>query len=246
MPARTGRPTLTDMTDPPFFDPWPEAEPDPDDSQQEIDLPWMPPVHVVGEVVPLAQTVFRSDDVAVVVTHVVAYQRGLELHLSAWLRPGAHRNSISVVGMWHEQEPRVGVRLADGTRLGHRPPHADASPGEEIVESTFTLTAGNGGGLHSSSAWWLHPVPEGDTVDVVVEWAPQGVPESSVALDLSELRAAAARELVLWDPPPLRAEERDGWFAYAPMGGSAYRSSLAITFDEPTPEGDDEPGDEPG
>jgi hypothetical protein len=62
------------MTDAPFFDPWPEPEPDADEHQR--------------------------------------------------VRSGARRDLTSTEHLWHEHEPRIGVRLADGTRLGHRPPHS--------------------------------------------------------------------------------------------------------------------------
>ncbi len=101
------------MADTPFFDPWrePDQDQDQDDQQQEIDLPWIPPVHVVGQVVPIAATVFRSDDVAVVVTHVVAFQRGFEVHLCTSLRPGTRRPETAEAPFWQVQEPRVGIRL---------------------------------------------------------------------------------------------------------------------------------------
>ncbi len=69
---------------------------------------------------------------------------------------------------------------------------------------------------------------------MVVEWEHQGVPESSVALDLGALRTAAAGEEVLWDPPPPLGEgDSFGWFAYAPMSGDSYQSSRAFHVDEP-------------
>ena len=223
------------MTDTPFFDPWPEPDQDQDDQQQEIDLPWLPPVHVVGQVVPVAATVFRSDDVAVVVTHVVAFQRGFEVHVGTWLRPGAHRDMTSTANIWREQEPRVGIRLADGTRLGHRPP-SDPPP-EEGPTSYFSQMSGNGGGLHSTSAWWVSPMPAGDALEAVVSWDHQGVPESSVRLDLPGLRTAAEHEVVLWDPPPPPPEE--GYFGWAgPYPSGAYSSSWAMTLDEPERERD--------
>jgi hypothetical protein len=221
------------MTDAPFFDPWPEPEPDEGSQQLDVDLPWMRPVHVAGVVVPVAADVHRGDDVVVQVTHVVAYRRGLEVHVGTWLRPGVRRDLTSAEDVWREQEPRVGVRLADGTRLGHRPPHAPTSP-ELEARSSFTQAGGEGGGLRFSSAWWLHPFPAGDELRVVVEWEHQGVPESSVALDLGALRTAAAGEEVLWDPPPPLGEgDSFGWFAYAPMSGDSYQSSRAFHVDEP-------------
>ena len=220
-----------------FFEPWPDPE-DHDDGQVEVDLPWMPPVHVVGVVVPLDLDVHRGPDVVVRVTHAVAHRRGLELHVGTWVRPGARRDLASADHVWHEQEPRVGIRLADGTRLGHRPPHAEPPPGEEPPTATFTQVAGNGGGLHSTSSWWVHPLPDGDVLDVVIQWEHQGVPESSATVPLTPLREAAEREDVLWDPPPTPADQSFGWFAYAPMGGQVYRSNVAVVMD-------DEDGDEP-
>ena len=218
------------MSDAPFFDPWPEPDQDQDDHQQEIDLPWIPPVHVVGQVVPVGATVVRSDHVAVVVTHVVAFQRGFEVHLGTWLRPGARRPETAEAPFWHVQEARVGIRLADGTRLGHRPP-GDPPPPEEGPTTYFTQLSGTSGGLRSTSAWWVSPMPEGDALEVVVAWEHQDVPESSVRLDLAGLRTAAEHEVVLWDPPPPPPE--DGYFGWAgPFSSGAYGSSLRISFDE--------------
>ena len=79
------------------------------------------------------------------------------------------------------------------------------------------------------------PVPSGDCVEVVVEWEPARVPESSVRLDLEPLHAAAEHEDVLWEPAP-PPEEGAGWFAFAPMSGAAYRSGLSLSIDEPEPD----------
>jgi hypothetical protein len=211
------------MTDAPFFEPWPEPEVDEDSQQRDLDLPWLPPAHVAGVVVPLAADIHRGDDVVVRVTHVVAYQRGLELHVATWVRPGARRDVSTADEVWREHEPRIGVRLADGTRLGHRAPHAPPSPDQEASATFFSQTNGTGGGLQSSSSWWVHPFPVGSDLEVVVAWEHQGVPESSVAIDLEALRAEARGEEVLWDPPPPPAEgDSFGWFAYAPMSGARF------------------------
>lgn len=229
------------MTGEPFFEPWPDPEDD-DGGQQDVDLPWMPPVHAVGVVVPLGVDVHRSPDVVVRVTHAVAHRRGLGLHVGTWVRPGARRDLTSADHVWHEQEPRVGLRLADGTRLGHRPAHGPPPPDdEEASTSSFTQVWGNGGGLHSTAAWWVHPLPDGDSVEVVVQWEHQGVPESSASVALAPLREAAEHEDVLWDPPPPPTDQSFGWFSYAPMGGSAYRSSVAVVVDDdPAPDEPDE------
>lgn len=228
------------MTDEPFFEPWPEPEDDRGDEERDLDLPWMPPVHVAGVVVPLAADVHRGDDTVVRVTHVVAYRRGLEVHVGAWLRPGTRRSLTSDRDLWQEQEPRVGFRLADGTRLGHRPPHGPTSPDPDEPTVGLAQTGGSGGGLSFSSSWWLHPLPAGATLEVVTQWQHQGVPESSVRLDLAALRLAAEHEDVLWDPPPPPEEEGFlGWAGHAPMGGKVHRSQWAMLLDDaPGPDGE--------
>lgn len=224
------------MSDAPFFEPLPEPEEPFDEEEQVVDLPWMPPSHIAGVIAPLDVDVFRSDDVAVRVTHAVCFRRGFELHVSAWVRPGNRPRQPGVHHHWGVEEPRVGIRLADGTRLGHRHPHApmDADPegAEEAGQPAVSMTQTHGGtqSLRASSGWWLHPVPDGDSLEVVVEWGDAGVPESSARVDLGPLREAAARESLLWDPPP-PPEEGVGWFAYAPMGGSVYRSHLTVSMD---------------
>lgn len=249
MPRHTNRPTLPGMTDTPFFEPRPEPAVDLDSQEREVDLPWLPPAHVAGVVVPLATDIHHGDDVVVRITQVVAYHRGLELHVGTWVRPGARGDLSAAAGVFGEQEPRIGVRLADGTRLGHQAPHAPVSPDveheidPEIEPATFTQTNATGGGLHFSTSWWVHPFPQGEHLEVVVAWEHQDVPETSVLLDLAPLREQAAREEVLWDPPPPVTDgDSFGWFAYAPMSGSVFTSSPVLSVERPDgergPEGD--------
>jgi len=219
------------MTDTPFFDPWPEPEADDGYDNPDLDLPWMPPVNVAGIVVPVAAEIHRGEDVVVRVTHLVAYQRGLEVHVDTWLRPGTRRPVAPTDDMWRAQEPRIGIRLADGTRLGHRAPHGPPAPDGDPSTASLTQLHGHGSGLHLSSAWWVSPFPEGESLQVLIEWEHQGVPESSARVELGTLRGAAAREDVLWDPPPAPQEGFFGWAGYAPTSGEAYGSSLTITFD---------------
>jgi hypothetical protein len=221
------------MTDAPFFEPWPDPEVDDGYDNPDIDLPWMPPVHVAGVVVPVAAEAYRGDDAVVRVTHVVAFQRGLEVHVETRLRPGTRRPVAPFDDTWRAQEPRIGILLADGTRLGHRPPHGPPAPDLESTTASLTQLQGHGGGLHFSSGWWLSPFPVGDALQVVVEWEHQGVPESSVRVELGTLREAAARETVLWDPPPEPEEGYFGWAGYSPSSGEASGWS-------PTPPVDDE------
>ncbi len=155
-PDDTAAPYAAGMTQQPFFDPWPEPE-EHEHDQPEYDIPWMPPRHVVGVTVPLDVEIFTGPDVVVRATRARAYSRGLEIEVETWVRPGATRPVDDVAHVWEQQEPRVGVRLADGTRLGHRPPHV--APDDDAGPSTLAQTGGQGDALRSSRSWWLHPFP---------------------------------------------------------------------------------------
>ncbi len=216
------------MVDEPFFEPWPEPEAE-EHEQPEYDIPWLPPRHVVGVTVPLDLVLHAGPDVVVRATRARVFTRGLEVEVGTWVRPGRSRPVDSVDRIWEQQEPRFGVRLADGTRLGHRPHHAP--PDDDGTPGTFTQTGGQGDGLASARSWWLHPFPEGESLELVARWDHLGIPECSATLPLAPLRSAAEGEQFLWDPPPPPGEDGLGWFAYAPMSGEAYRSSLAITVD---------------
>lgn len=207
----------------PFFEPWQGLEED-QPPEPDVDVPWMPPTHVAGVVVPLGVDVSREQDVVVKVSHAVAYRRGLELHVGVWIRPGALRPLSDAAHVWREQEPRVGFRLADGTRLGHRNPHGSESPqlqrpDLQAAPISLAQTGGHGGGLRFASSWWLFPFPQGDGLDVVVQWEHQGVPESTAWVDLDALRQAAAGEDVLWAPPSSPGDGAAAWSGYAPTGG---------------------------
>jgi hypothetical protein len=177
------------MTDAPFFEPWPEPEVDEDSQQRDLDLPWLPPAHVAGVVVPLAADIHRGDDVVVRVTHVVAYQRGLELHVATWVRPGARRDVSTADEVWREHEPRIGVRLADGTRLGHRAPHAPPSPDQEA----------------SATRWLWH----GST---------RACPSRRWRSTSRRCVPKPGARRCSGSPPPPAEGDSFGWFAYAPMG----------------------------
>ncbi|NHA69106.1 hypothetical protein [Phycicoccus flavus] len=204
------------MTDVPFFDPWPDPEEDDAAPDPDVDLPWLPPTHVLGVVVPLDAAAFDSADVVVRVVRAVAYRRGVELTVDVRRRPGS-RPPASGPEDWRGLEPRVGVRLADGTRVGHRPEGVPPPPGEDGDGPSLTRTGTEGSGLRHSTSWWLTPFPAGASLEVVVQWTTHGVPESAATLDLAALRRAAEDERELWPPAPRPAGSGAGWFAYAPV-----------------------------
>ncbi len=225
------------MGEPPFFEPYPDPAEEIGE-HHDVDVPWAPPSHAIGVVVPLGVDVFRGQDVVIRATHALVYRRGLEVHVSTWVRPGARRPPGR--HDWPHQDPRVGVRLADGTRVGHDP-RLEGHPADSDLPYLWMLTSGSGGSLRFDQAWWLHPLPAGDHLEVVAAWEPMGVPESAARFELAALRRAADAEEVLWDPPPPPGADGLGWFAYAPLSREAYRSDATIRLDQGA---DEEPGPE--
>ncbi|MGG5258605.1 hypothetical protein [Phycicoccus avicenniae] len=222
------------MAEQPFFEPWREPE-YLDEPPEETDIPWMPPAHVVGVVVPLGLDLVRDADTCLRLTSATVFRRGLSLTLASWRRPGTTRSREWPHGP-NPDEPRVGLRLPDGTRVGHRSPF-DHVEGREPW--TWTQVSGHGGELTAERTWWLHPFPDGEELEVVVAWEGAGVPQTSTRLALAALRRAAEDEVVLWDPPPGPVDGDLGWFAYAPMSGEAFPAP-----GPPSPDTDPEDGED--
>ncbi|GGB69288.1 hypothetical protein N798_02985 [Knoellia flava TL1] len=121
-------------------------------------------------------------------------------------------------------EPRVGLLLGDGTRLGAGDPGTSPDVAPDLPgDGGPPLYVQNGGGageLRVQQSWWVSPVPEGDA-ELVLEWEAVGVPETFVPLDLASIRAAASRARELWPLPDAHGEEFT-WVGYAPWAGTAY------------------------
>lgn len=233
--------------DEPFFEPYPERD-EHEEEHVEHDWPWQPPRHVVGVVVPLDVTLHRDAEVAAVLTHAVAYGRGVELHVGLWRSPAA-AGRASRGDSWHPDHlssSRLGVRLADGTRLGHRvgPSPEDDADRSGAGRIMLTEIHGGFGSLSGAHGVWLAPIPDGNHLDVVVEWPAWGLPESTGRIPLAPLREAADRETVLWNPPPPPGE---GWFGFAgPLGapdwtmGSSSSELRVPPDDDAAKSGDDD------
>ena len=166
------------------------------------------------------------------VTHVVAYQRGIEVHVGTWLRPGRRWDPVGHPRGWRQQEPRIGVRLPTAPGWGTGAARTATSPAA-ARDRAGTVTETNATGRRAPpSSWAGHPFPEGDALEVVVAWDHQGVP-SRRCCSTSQPCGRRPRTRRSSDPPPAMVEgDSFGWFAYAPMSGSA-TPSRDLSFDRP-------------
>lgn len=174
----------------------------------------------MGGVVPLTAVLVRTDVVVVAVVQARAYPVGFELDLTVRLRHPDQLDERAAVDdgrLWDvpgQNRPgglRFGLGYADGrraTRLGwphlfDAPPEAPPGPvlmpgGASHSGGVVVAEAGGTRARHDHSAWvWELPPP--GPVTLAVEWAAQGLAETTVdVVDGAVLREAAGRALPLW------------------------------------------------
>jgi hypothetical protein len=111
----------------------------------------------------------------------------------------------------------LGVELADGRRGSNIHGRGQS---EDVV---FHQGGGGGGELSVDQSWWLYPLPPDGPLRVVLSCAALGIGESSVELDGTAIRRAAADVVELWPwtapdhgerpPPPPPDLPAGSWFA---------------------------------
>jgi hypothetical protein len=216
----------------PFFEP-PLAPVDEgqDDQPRFANHPWSPPINVVPVIIPVETDVIATPQVVIRVHDIQAYDRGMLLRVESWVHPEAAPRPADV--HYLHEEPRVGLLLGDGTKLGapaDGPTPDMAAPEPGTVVPIFAPTGGISGELRASQSVWVSPVPDG-TAELVVAWEALDVPETFLALDLDAVRAASRGARELWSVPDADLEQ-GGWFAYAPGGHTAYKPSLTLPMDD--------------
>lgn len=204
-------------TDEPFFDPLPPPPSEEETSQQVHNVPWSPPLNVVPVTVMADLDIVNRPDVVIRLDRARVHDRGVELQLDVWLHPDALPRIDGPYGM--RSEPRFGILLADGTKLGSR---VDSEPGD-VDESRPLLQCSLGGGMdvRAHQSWWLRPVPHG-AATAVLRWDDLDIPETRVDLDTDAWRAVAAQARELWPLPDFDPEVGMGWFTYAPTTQAVY------------------------
>ena len=200
-----------------FFDDLPDMPEPPEDEPVEMTMPeWMsPPAQVMGAIVPLGQTVLRTEHVFVGLHSVTAHHSGISFDMVVSLRRGeiTRRDWAQMEGtVWGSSwtagvgatDPdalRWGVELADGQRTSTSE-HVDWRP--DVVREPpvlFSLGGSSTGDSHTIDAGvqlWLWPMPEGESLSLVVQWPALEVAATTRRVDLEPVRAVVDKVQPYW------------------------------------------------
>src|SRR5256885_2333680 len=144
-----------------FFDDLPAPEPAPPRRHQ----PWEPPEAELPGIVPIDTLLLaRTDQVAVAVTGLSAFSAGIEIFLTARIRPSAEHPEEHLPGGPRDlaasrRSFRFGLQFSDGGKAAGGPgagrPDRDSEPTGPVL-----YPFAGGGGPHSFiSRWWTWPLP---------------------------------------------------------------------------------------
>jgi hypothetical protein len=173
-----------------FFDDAPAPEPAPARRHHA----WEPPEAELPGIVPIDTLLLgRTGQAAVAVTGLSAFSAGIEIFLTARIRP--QPGPPDLAGYRHSF--RFGLQFSDGGKavgnLGSRPDR-DREPAGPVLYSTA-----GGGGPHSFvSRWWTWPLPPAGQLEFVCEWSAFGLAESRAGIDAQLILDAAQRSIRLW------------------------------------------------
>jgi len=183
-----------------FFDHVPVLEPKPPRRHH----PWEPPEAELPGIVPIdALLIGRTDQVAVAVTGLSAFSAGMEIFMTARIRPSADHPDEHLPGGPRDlaasrRSFRFGLQFSDGGKAtgsaGGRRPDLDFEPAGPVL-----YPFAGGGGPHSFiSRWWTWPLPPAGSLEFVCEWPAFGIAESRAGLDAQLILDAARRSIRLW------------------------------------------------
>jgi hypothetical protein len=186
-----------------FFDDVPAPEPA---APLRRHHPWEPPEGEFPGIVPIDTLVLgRTDQVAVAVTGLSAFSNGIEIFMTARIRPSADHPEEHLPGGPRDlaasrRSFRFGLQFADGGKVatspdgrGRRPDH-DSEPSGPVL-----YPIAGGGAPHSFIArWWAWPLPPAGPLEFVCEWPAFGIAESRASVDAQLILDAARRSIRLW------------------------------------------------
>jgi hypothetical protein len=183
-----------------FFDGMPAPEPVP----VRMHHPWDPPEAEFPGIVPIDTLLLgRTDQVAVAVTGLSAFSTGIEIFLTARIRPSTDDSEKHLKGGSRDlaaarRSFRFGLQFSDGGKAvgsaGGRRQERDSEPAGPVLYPF----AGGGGPYSFVSRWWTWPLPPAGPLEFVCEWPTFGVAESRAAIDAQLILDAAGRSRRLW------------------------------------------------
>lgn len=163
--------------------------------------PWSAPTNEVPGTVAGSPVLLRTDDAAVSLMTVRTYSTGVQIELELRLRPSAP-GWPDGRDLWQAmQQLRVGVELADGTRLVN-------DHGSSVSATGPRLSSAGGSGSENScrNEFWLAPMPQPGDLLVVVSHPLLDPHEGRRLIPAAALAAATSQiiELWPWEPEPTR------------------------------------------
>ena len=158
--------------------------------------PWDPPEAEFPGIVPIDTLLLaRTDSVAVAVTGLSAFSAGIEIFLTARMRPSAGDPEEHPAAS--RSSFRFGLQFSDGAKAAASPgarPDRDSEPTAPLLY----MFAGGGGPHSFVSRWWAWPLPPAGPLEFVCEWPAFGIGESRAAIDAQLILDAAGRSVPLW------------------------------------------------
>ncbi len=185
-----------------FFDDLPQPEAAPPRRHR----PWEPPEAELPGIVPLDTLVLaRTSQVAVAVTGLSAFSAGIEIFLTARIRPSTGHPEEHLPGGPRDlaasrRSFRFGLQFSDGGKAAGGPgagrPDRDSEP--EPAGPVLYPFAGGGGPFSFVSRWWTWPLPPAGPLEFVCEWPVFGIAESRASVDAQAILDAAQLSIRLW------------------------------------------------
>ena len=161
------------------------------------------PDDTVGLPVAVSPLVVQNEQVAIIVSGIVAYPAGFTFSLVviSRLNPAPLPLGHGHPGMRGRRDAtggalRFGLGFADGSKVVNPFPHP--RNGGEAPTRLLRSRGGGGDSRKWSQEYWCEPLPPTGSMVFVFEWGDYGVPETSLDVDASSILDAAAHVAPLW------------------------------------------------
>ena len=145
----------------------------------------------------------RTDQVAVAVTGLSAFSAGIEIFMTARIRPSPGHPDEHLPGGPRDLAASrrsflFGLLFSDGRKAVGSPGGGRPDHGSEPAGPVLYPFAGGGGPYSFISRWWTWPLPPAGPLEFVCEWPAFGIPESRASMDAQLILDAAGRSVRLW------------------------------------------------
>ena len=161
--------------------------------------------------------VARGDDIAVWVAEALAYPTGVAFGLVIVRRYGPspeRRHRPWFIPPGEPDGPRFAIGFADGRRTAIGRPFAHGD--DRTPDIVLSHNGGGGSDRRWTGRMWLWPLPPAGPLTLAFIWPELKVPETTVEIDSTPIRDAAAQAVELWpeERPHRPPRGEGGWASY--------------------------------